>query len=235
MNEAIRTSAMARGIKRLCHFTPSRNLVHIATQRQGVLATQHLRADEKAVLNPTDLERLDGYPDHVCCSIQYPNAWYFRKAQAKEHLFRDWVVLLIAVHYLWLPGTKFCPRNAAADYGRNVRGGAEAFEALFAPGVEGAYRKTFHRSESHPPWLPTDEQAEVLIPDRVQREDILGIVVRDESQAKREAVRLEQLDEPAPRIFIVPLFFSASRLSDSLRRGDLPPEREYDWGGEHNA
>ena len=235
MNEAIRASAMARGIERLCHFTPSRNLVHIATQRQGVLATQHLRKDEQAVLNPTDLERLDGYPDHVCCSIQYPNAWYFRKAQEKERLFRDWVVLLIAAQYLWLPDTKFCPRNAAANHGHNVRDGAEAFEALFAPSVAGAYGRTFYRSGSHPLWLPTDDQAEVLVPDRIQREDILGIVVRDESQAKREAARFEQLDEPAPRLFIAPLFFSASQLSHSLRNGDLPAEEEYDLRGDGDA
>lgn len=235
MNEAIRASAMARGITRLCHFTPSRNLVHIATQTQGVLATQHLRDDEKAVLNPTDVERLDGYPDHVCCSIQYPNAWYFRKAQEKDRLFRDWVVLLIAAHYLWRPGTKFSPRNAAANHGRNVRDGAEAFEALFEPNVKGAYAKTFHRSDSCPLWLPTDDQAEVLIPDRIQREDILGIVVGDESQAKREAVRLEQLDAWVPQIFIAPLFFSAKQLSETLRNGDLPAEQEYDLGGDDDA
>jgi hypothetical protein len=235
MNEAIRARAMARGIKRLCHFTPSRNLVHIATQRQGVLATQHLREDEKTVLNPTDLERFDGYPDHVCCSIQYPNAWYFRKAEEKERLFRDWVVLLISAHYLWLPGTKFCPRNAAANYGRDVRSGAEAFESLFAPSVEGAYGTIYRRSGSHPLWLPTDDQAEVLIPDRIRREDILGIAVRDESQAKRETVRLEQLDEPVPPIFIAPLFFSARQLSESLRKGDLPAERGYTLGGGDDA
>lgn len=235
MNEAIHASAMVRGINRLCHFTPSRNLVHIATQRQGVLATQHLQDDEKAVLNPTDPERFDGYADHVCCSIQYPNAWYLRKAQEKERLFRDWVVLLLSARYLWQPGTKFCPRNAAADHGRHVREGAEAFEALFAPSVEGAYGVTRHRSASHPLWLPTDDQAEVLIPDRIEREDILGVVVRDESQARREAARLEQLNEPAPRFFIAPLLFSAKQLSDSLRSGRLPPEQEYDLGGDDNA
>lgn len=232
---AIRASALARGITRLCHFTPSRNLVHIATQKEGVLATQHLREDEKAVLNPTDLERFDGYPDHVCCSIQYPNVWYFRKAQEKERLFRDWVVLLIEARYLWLPGTKFCPRNAAAQHGRNIREGLESFEALFAPSVEGASNQTFRRSDPHPSWLPTDEQAEVLIPDRIHRDDILGVVVRDESQARREAARLEQLEEPVPRLFIAPLFFSAHQLSNSLRKGALPPEREYHLGGDDDA
>lgn len=235
MNEAIRAGAVARGITRLCHFTPSRNLGHIATQTQGILATQHLRADEKAILNPTDQGRFDGYPDHICCSIQYPNAWYFQKAREKEHLFRDWVVLLIAARYLWLPGTKFCPRNASANHGGQVRGGAEAFESLFAPNVQGAYSKTFHRSDSHPPWLPTDDQAEVLIPDRIQREDILGVAVRDESQAKRELARLEQLDAPVLQVVIAPLFFSAGQMSRSLRNGDLPVEREYHVEGDHHA
>lgn len=235
MKEAIRVSAQTRGITRLCHFTPSRNLGHIATQSMGVLATQHLLDDEKAILNPTDLERLDGYPDHVCCSIQYPNAWYFRKAQEKERLFRDWVVLLIAAHYLWLPGTKFSPRNAAANSGRSVRSGAEAFEALFAPHIEGAKGMTFQRLPSHPLWLPTDEQAEVLIPDRIHRQDILGVVVRDRSQARREAARLEDLNEPVPRIFIAPQFFSAGELSRSLRSGHLPAEEEYDLAGDDDA
>lgn len=235
MNEEIRASTRARGITRLCHFTPSRNLVHIATQGQGILSTKHLRADERAVLNPTDLERLDGYPDHVCCSIQYPNAWYFEKAQNREPLFRDWVVLLISARYLWLAGTKFSPRNAAASRGDRVRSGTEAFEALFAPAVAGAYGKTFRRSGSCPSWRPTDEQAEVLVPDRIQREDILGFVVRDESQARREAVRLEQLEVPVPRILIAPFFFSARELSRCLQNGGLPLEQEYDLGGDDDA
>jgi hypothetical protein len=145
------------------------------------------------------------------------------------------VVLLIAPHYLWLPGTKFCPRNAAANFGRSVQSGPDAFEALFAPSVAGAYDTTFRRSASHPLWLPTDEQAEVLIPGRIQREDILGVVVQDEPQARREAARLEQLNEPVPPLFIEPLFFSAKELSQSLRIGKLPVEREYDLGGDDDA
>ena len=110
----IRERARRRGITRLCHFTPSRNLAHIASDSNGLLASRHLQDDEAAIFNPTDKVRLDGYPGHVCCSIQYPNAWYFRKARDNERLFPDWVVLLIDVRYLWQAGTKFCPRNAAA-------------------------------------------------------------------------------------------------------------------------
>ena len=85
----VRADAMQRGITRLCHFTPSRNLSHIAEDRTGILSAKHLLEAEKTIFNPTDLERLDGYPDHVCCSIQYPNAWYFKKARSRERLFQD--------------------------------------------------------------------------------------------------------------------------------------------------
>ena len=46
---------------------------HIKAGKTGVLASKHLSVDEREVFNPTDVERLDGYPDHVSCSIEYPN------------------------------------------------------------------------------------------------------------------------------------------------------------------
>lgn len=231
MTAAIRMNARARGITRLCHFTPSRNLVHIATDPNGLLASARLQEAEKSVFNATDRVRLDGFPDHVCCSIQYPNAWYFRNARANESLFADWVVLLIKPHHLWAPGSKFCPRNAAANFGRGVAEGEAAFEAMFVPTVIGAYQKCYSRSGRHPGWLPTDEQAEVLIPDQVAREDILEIAVADEAQARREHARLTQLQVDVPTIVIAPDFFNPRQLSASLRNGRIPPEAVFRPGG----
>ena len=193
------------------------------------LASRHLQNDETAVFNPTDKKRLDGYPDHVCCSIQYPNAWYFRKARAKEQLFLDWVVLLIDPSYLWRIDTKFCPRNAAAGYGREVHGGVAAFDALFADQVEGV--RTYQHGPDHPDFLPTDEQAEVLIPDRIERDDIIGVVVRNDEQAALETSRLRLAGLPTPRFVVVPEFFAPEALSGRLRRGLIPAEREYRRGG----
>lgn len=229
--ESIRTESIRRRITRLCHFTPSRNLGHIAEDPRGILASRYLAEDEKTVFNPTDLARLDGFPDHVCCSIQYPNAWYFRKARTQERLFEDWVVLLVDPHYLWHADTKFCPRNAAAGYGRLVGDGVDAFERLFAETVEG--RGTFRRGSRHPTFLPTDEQAEVLIPDRVERQDVIGIVVRDEAQAKREVARLELLGRRSPPITIASDFFEPSRLSGLLRTGRIPVEHEHPPGADN--
>ena len=232
MMEKIRTEAIRRGITRLCHFTPSRNLGHIAQDPRGILASRHLAESEKAVFNPTDSARLDGFPGHVCCSIQYPNAWYFRKAREQERLFEDWVVLLIDPRYLWHIGTKFCPRNAAAEHGRLVGDGADAFEALFDETIEG--QRTFRRGPRHLASLPTDEQAEVLIPDRVERRDVIGIVVCDEAQAKRELARLKILGHRSPLLAIAPDFFEPYRLSRLLRMGRMPVEHEHPRG-EHDA
>ena len=225
----IRACAARRGITRLCHFTPSRNLVHIASDSRGILASRHLQDDETTIFNPTDKARLDGYPDHVCCSIQYPNAWYFRKARENQRLFPDWVVLLIDARYLWEAGTKFCPRNAAAEHGQRVRGGIAVFDTLFANEVEG-YR-TYRRGPHRPDFLPTDEQAEVLILDRIGRGDVNGVVVRDDAQAAREASRLELAGLSVPRIVIIPEFFEPLALSRDLRSGRIPSEREYQREG----
>ena len=226
---AIEDDAGRRGITRLCHFTPSRNLAHIANDPRGILSTHHLEEDDRSVLNPTDARRLDGFPDHVCCSVQYPNAWYFRTARGQQRLFPDWVVLLIRSHYLWHPGTKFCPRNAAARHGRLVGEGVAAFEALFADTVDAAGR-SYIRGPHHPHFLPTDEQAEVLVPDRIEREDVTGIGVRDDAQGRREGSRLHLMGLRHPPIVIVPEFFDPGALSRQLRVGRIPVEREHRGG-----
>lgn len=233
MIAAIKQQAERRRITRLCHFTPSRNLVHIVTDPVGLLASKHLGKEEHEVFTATDPQRFDGFVDHVCCSVQYPNAWFFEKARTLERLFRDWVVLLIQPDYLWRQGTKFCHRNAAANFGQYVAEGPSAFEAMFALSVAGAGGVTRTRVETHPAWLPTDEQAEVLIPDAVERRDLLAVAVFDEAQARRERSRLLQLGERVPPFVIAPLMFQARNLSARLRAGldveeRLVVERECD-------
>src|SRR5208282_2847743 len=109
--DTIKEEINRKGITRLCHFTPSRNLSHIANNKKGILATKKLKEDEREVFNPTDIKRYDNHEDFICCSIQYPNVWYFDKAKDKETLFKDWVILFISTKYLLLPDTKFCHRN----------------------------------------------------------------------------------------------------------------------------
>src|SRR4051812_22708233 len=115
---------MDREVSRICHLTPSRNLVHIGTGDDGLLSTQALQVAERREFHQQDLERLDGYPDYISCSIEYPNAWYLRSRRrsmlGEDRLFSDWVVLAIEPEYLWRGGALFFPPDAAAPGGRPV-------------------------------------------------------------------------------------------------------------------
>jgi hypothetical protein len=226
---SIEHEVQRRGITRLCHFTPSRNLVHILTGTTGILATKHLQEDERSIFTQTDLERLDGHQEYICCSIEYPNVWYFDKAKSKDILFKDWVILFISPRYLWLAGTRFCPRNAASSYGRNIREGEQAFLAMFSDAVPGAYGKTRSRSYNHLDCCPTDDQAEVLISDAIPIEDILAIAVPTEKQAKNEAVRLQILgvSEDKYKLVIAPDLFDTTKLSQLIRSGKRPTEMPW--------
>jgi hypothetical protein len=223
----IRQEVERRGITRLCHFTPSRKLAHIAAGETGVLSTQALCAQERDMFDATDLQRLDGHPSHVCCSIEYPNAWYFQRARQNDQLFRDWVVLLIRPRYLWQEGALFCPRNAAAEYGGLLRPGMAGFERLFAS-TSGAPRCP-PRGTRHLACCPTDDQAEVLIPDRIRFGDIIGIAVSSMDQANLEAERLNQLsiDPSQFRFVAAETLYNPRQLATCIRAGRRPPETEW--------
>jgi ssDNA thymidine ADP-ribosyltransferase, DarT len=159
-------------------------------------------------------------------SIEYPNAWYFDQARSRDVLFRDWVVLFISPRYLWLPGTRFSPRNAASDYGTSVSEGEKAFSGLFAEAVVGAYGRIFRRHPCHLSCCPTDEQAEVLILDQIDISDILSIAVASETQAKNETARL-RLISPIGNNFkfvIAADLFDKHALSKLIRSGKRPIE-----------
>ena len=226
MISEIQKECLRRGVTRLCHFTPSRNLSHIAAGKLGILATASLRADEKAILNPTDSKRWDGWISHVCCSIEYPNAWYLVKAREKEKLFRDWVVLFIQPHYIWSIDTHFCPRNSAAQGGTLVRAGFAAFHSLYSSHVLGAYKTTITRTPQMLACCPTDDQAEVLVKDRIRLEDIQGVAVRSEMQAQCEIARLRLagLGESTFKFVVAPGLFDPHIVSPTLRRGHRPSE-----------
>lgn len=225
MNAQVKAAVDSRGITRLCHFTPSRNLLHILSGKNGILPTAKLSAEERAVFTPTDLARLDGFPSHICCSVEYPNAWFFNQARTKEELFKDWVVVLVAPHYLWADGTKFCQRNAASGYGRFVMTGITGFESMYSRSVLGAGGKTRMRMPRQLSCCPTDDQAEVLVPASIGLKDIQGVVVISEEQARREDTRLKYVGvETHPKWIICPDYFDPYKLSVRIRTGVRPRE-----------
>lgn len=229
MDLEVRREARARKISRLCHFTPSRNFLHIATD-QAILPASELRETVRRIYNPTDQERFDRHPDRTSCSVEYPNAWYLRRAAAKFAPFPDWVVLLLPPHYLWPGDTKFCHRNAAGGGGQYVREGVEAFRGMFAEEVVGSRDRTYRRRPERLDCCPTDEQAEVLIKGSIPLTDVQGVCVESEGQGRTEVVRLRHLgvEVAGLRWIIAPAMFDASALSRDLKRGRRPDEKEWD-------
>jgi ssDNA thymidine ADP-ribosyltransferase DarT-like protein len=214
-------------VTRVCHFTPSRNLPHILRDGE-VRATKDLAEDVRAVYTATDLDRLDGHPDKVCCTIEYPNAYYWNKARAKGEapLFPTWVVLLIDAAVLFRPGTLFCTGNASKGFGATARAGADGLLAAYAPAVTGSGDRTFTRGPSHLPASPTDLQAEVLVPGPIPLTDVLAIAVATVEQAATERAILSRLSHPVGKVkwMIAPLMFQPTGLAAAIQAGRRPPE-----------
>ena len=99
--------------------------------------------------NPTDPDRYDGRDDLICCSIEYPNTYYFAKVREQDRLFKDWVVLMIEPSYLWHPETCFCPCNAARSCGGYIRTGIEGFRSLYTLISPELDRKSTRLNSSH--------------------------------------------------------------------------------------
>jgi hypothetical protein len=219
---SIDSTIRVRGITRLCHFTDSRNLAYMLAGEDAILPTADLLRAQQALFNATDTVRYDGYVGKICCSVEFPNVWYFETARNRPTVFLDWVVLLLAPSHLGSRGTLFCPCNAARSRGAHIRAGELGFEALFAsPSVMGRGRNSWHL-----PCSPTDDQAEVLVDGPIPLSSLVGVGVKDEAQAKREFARLEQLGHNPARFtwIVAPHFFRKHELSVSIRRGVRPQE-----------
>ncbi len=226
----IQRECRQRGVTRLCHFTQSRNLAHILGDCGGILSRSRLE-NENLPHNPTDPDRWDGCEDLICCSLEFPNVYYFAKVREQDHLFKDWVVLLIKPDFIWMPGTKFCPCNAAKQRGTYIGEGYGAFISLFANTAPGI---TFTRPSRHLACAATNVQAEVLVPDPIPLDDITAIAVADEEQAKREICRatLQGLSIDKD-ILVVPDFYRTTGLARTIQSGNRVNEIIFDNGGCH--
>jgi hypothetical protein len=212
--------AMAKvGVSRLAHFTPAKNLVHIVRD-QLIRSSKDLAENARDYFDPTDLERFDLHPDKLCCSLEFPNGYYLAKARSKKQFvnFPDWVCLLLDASLLERPGTLFSPCNAAKGSGAFLEEGGDALLACYA---EVSHPGNFARGAKHRRGVPTDLQAEALIPAPVELSHLLGIVVPSESAAATEAGRLATLGVSAVGLqwVVSPTFFDRNALASSLRFG----------------
>ncbi|MCI0383653.1 DarT ssDNA thymidine ADP-ribosyltransferase family protein [Streptomyces sp. CNQ085] len=225
MNEIV-ALARERGITRLCHLTKSANLAHILAS--GEIRPVTALQERTDAYRSADTQRMDGALAYTFLSIEYPNTWYLSQAASRDPHFRDWVVLTLDIELLARPGARFCPYNSARDRSAGAHPGIKGFSAMFAPTVIG--NATRQRGRGHPTWWPTDDQAEIQIPDIIPLSAVRSVIVRDENQAEleyhRHAIHFG-MAALLPLLVVAPVIFDKRALSNSARTGKRPPETPY--------
>jgi len=223
-NDRVQALAQRKGISRLCHFTQSRKLAHILTGLGGVWCTSYLKQNYPDLLDQNDEVRLDGHEDYICCSIEYPNTWYLNKVRDRDPLFKEWVLIFLTPSLIWRDDTLYSPRNAAAERGRYIVEGYEGFLQLYQPQVLGAQGRVRTRTPAMLSACPTDDQAEVLVYQHIPSNEIIGVAVASEEQARSELNRLDILGcHPSFNWYVSPDIFN-NRWSSTVRYGLRPDE-----------
>lgn len=208
-----------RGVTRLCHFTKFSSLTQIITSEDGILASNSIRSDIKDV---TDVARYDGELDHICCSVEFPNSWFLKRAEQnnRDKIFRDWVVIYIKPVVLNARQAKYCPCNASKAYGSYICDKMQTVESIFDTNVPAF---DYSRSQFMLSCCPTNGQAEILIKQNIPRKYFSGIAVNNIDMAQRVYSMLKMLDFKDLPIFISPDVFT-KRWSELARVGRRPKE-----------
>ncbi|MGW5646218.1 DarT ssDNA thymidine ADP-ribosyltransferase family protein [Saccharopolyspora sp. NPDC003752] len=227
VNVEVATALAALPLTRLTHFTPALNLPSVLADRQ-LRSVKDLSADVRACYRVTDLQRLDGYQDRICCSLQYPNGFYFDIARRKNDVvnYPDWICLLLDKTVAASEGTLFCPRNAAAAAGQ-VAPGVDGLRACYAPTVRGQGGQSRTRGPQHDPGSPTDVQAEVLVAAPVPLSAIHAIVFPSEAAAVEEYGRLDRFGILPPddvQWVVSPGMFEKWTIATAVRTSQYFPE-----------
>jgi hypothetical protein len=214
----------ARGVTRLCHFTKLESLVTILPSEIGILASQSIRADIK---NVTDTSRYDGELGYVCCSVEYPNSWFLKKAIQRDtnQIFKDWVVLYIDLSILELKDAKFCPCNASTAHGSHINSNMNEIDLIFADELS---IFNYRRTPDMLSCCPTNGQAEILIKNNVPREFISGIAVGCKSIAELIYATFKTLNTKPIPLYVAPEVLTPD-WSSMIRQGKRPIETVCNW------
>lgn len=205
-----------RHIRRLVHFTPSRNLPAILAE--GALRdVESMKADPFQTFAPGDTVRADGQLDKLSFSIEYPNAYYLREVRKRTYGYPDWAVLLLNPEIAATPGALFSPCNAALSGAPRIPG-REGLEACYAQTISTRSRDVT-RPATHDPRCPTDIQAEVQIPGPIPLSEVIGIVVETAQDAalERDRLRLLKLDPDKVRWLVSPGLFQTYPVFQAVR------------------
>lgn len=212
-----------KGVTRLCHFTKVKNFVHILTSSDGIVATKFIKAD---IREQNDLNRCDGELDYVCCSIEYPNSWYWEKVKSRDNdfVFREWVIICVDLEIVKNRKIKYSVCNAALCNGRYIKEELSFFEDMYAPKLQ-ICKRSLERTSNMLTCCPTDDQAEILIHYNIPIKYIKAVIVGNEDTADNinAILKMYKMDLD---IFIAPSICDKS-WSSMVRNGIRPTEEKF--------
>jgi len=152
--------------------------------------------------DPYRYERFTVGLDYINASLTLPNVELLYR-RSKSDWSSDWIHLALDLSYLSREETLFCPVSAAAEMGKQLKGGVEGLRAMFAEKVE------LHSRDPVPHNVPTHPQAEVLIRGAIPLSGIRKIIVPTANvagevkrlcEARSVTIKIETL----PQLFIWP-------------------------------
>lgn len=190
----------SRGIEFVIHFTRIENLASIL--EKGIITRQELEDNkDDAIFN--DEYRIDGFKNATCCSICHPNYKMFYSLREADKT-QEWVVIGIKKEIIWEKDCAFCVENAASSNVTSIpieeRKGIDAFNKLFKELEEKPTRKDLGISES----CPTNPQAEILVFDNINPEDIVGVVFQSKERVKEYTKIYDDMNFVYHRAFFMP-------------------------------
>lgn len=225
-DEQVASYLAERGVRRLVHFSPTRNLHRIV--QSGSLRSVTTLSELGLAFAPTDRARNDRHPEMTCCSIEYPNVYYLNKAKEKDPNFPGWAFFLLRPAVATRDGVLFSTRNASASEAA-VGPGADALRELYADRIRGAWGKTYTRGSAHRVASPTDLQAEVLVPHDIPLGDLFTVALPSASHVAQERGHLARLglDPDTVSWSVAPEMFDVMKVRDAVTLGAAL--RESPW------
>ena len=210
-----------RDIDFLIHFTPTINLLSIF--EQGELLSRALL--EKFDIDQTDIFDYIEFTDDIRfddksfinLSIQHPNSFLFNRFREKtkndSHI--NWCVLKIDKKNIYQIDTLFSITNAANSHNkRNIglTGDINKFRLMFANSLQvvtSSNSRTLSRNNLKAKY-PTDEQAEVLVKNKISITDILQVCFKNEKDLAAGKAAL--IDYNTSNFVVDPILFTNSRI-----------------------
>lgn len=162
----------ARSIEHVWHFTRLSNLDSIL--QNGLINREELELQA----SPPDFNdhyRYDLQKDAVCCSIGHPNYKLFYRLRINNPE-EEWVVIGCEPSILWEKDCAFCVENAASNNVTCIpiqnRKGLHAFNEMFEE-IDGVPSR---EDLALPNDCPTNPQAEILVFETIEPEQIVGAI-----------------------------------------------------------